>query len=119
MSEPEFREWLAGELVALLEELLAQTELRAYRGRKAVEVRPMWANKGALVERLQGLWGPADFRFAAGDDRTDEDVFESMDPEAFTVHVGFDETRARFRVPDAPAMRLLLEKFTASVVSTK
>jgi trehalose 6-phosphate synthase/phosphatase len=115
MSEPEFREWLAGELVALLEGMLAQTDLRAYRGRMNVEVKPMWANKGALVERLLALRAGSDFRFAAGDDRTDEDVFAALDPQAFTVHVGFDDTRARFRVPDVPAVLLLLSRCAASV----
>ena len=114
MSEPEFREWLAGELVALLEGMLAQTDLRAYRGRMSVEVRPMWANKGALVERLLTMTGGSDFRLAAGDDRTDEDVFAALDNHAFTVHVGFDETRARFRVPDAAAVILLLSRCVAS-----
>jgi trehalose 6-phosphate synthase/phosphatase len=114
MSEPEFREWLAGELVALLEGMLAQTELRAIRGRKNVEVKPTWANKGVLVERLLALCADASFRFAAGDDRTDEDVFAALDPEAWTVHVGFDDTRARFRVPDVAAVLLLLNKFAGA-----
>ena len=110
MSEPEFREWLAGELVALLEGLLAHTDLRAYRGRMNVEVKPTWANKGALVERLLTMRDGSDFRFAAGDDRTDEDVFAALDAQAITVHVGFDDTRARFRVPDVAAVLLLLSK---------
>ncbi len=114
MSEPEFREWLAGELVALLEGMLAQTDLRAYRGRKSVEVRPMWANKGALAERLLTVAPGTDFRFAAGDDRTDEDLFAALDAQAFTVHVGFEETRARFRVPDVPAVVLLLSRCASS-----
>ena len=41
--------------------------------------------------------------------RTDEDVFAAFDLEASSVHVGFDETRARFRVPDV--VRLLLSQF--------
>jgi trehalose 6-phosphate synthase/phosphatase len=114
MSEPEFREWLAGELVALLEGMLAQTELRAYRGRKTVEVKPTWANKGALVERFISLCTDSDFRFAVGDDRTDEDIFTALDADAWTVHVGFEDTRARFRVPDVPAVILLLRQFVKS-----
>jgi len=111
MAEPEFREWLAGELVALLEGMLAQTNLRAYRGRLNVEIKPMWANKGAFVENLLAGCPDADFRFAVGDDRTDEDLFAALDDRAWTVHVGFEETRARFRVPDTAAVRLLLEQF--------
>lgn len=111
MAEPEFREWLAGELIALLEGMLAQSELRAYRGRKNVEVKPGWANKGALAEHFLALRPDADFRFAVGDDRTDEDTFMALDADAWTVHVGFEDTRARFRVPDVPAVILLLRQF--------
>jgi trehalose-6-phosphatase len=46
LADPEFGEWLAHELVATLDEMLAETELRAIRGNKTVEVRFAWANKG-------------------------------------------------------------------------
>ena len=52
MAEPEFGEWLANELVSMLEAMLAETELRAFRGEKIVEVKPVWANKGEALERL-------------------------------------------------------------------
>ncbi len=35
MAEPEFGEWLANELVSMLEAMLAEPELRAFRGRKS------------------------------------------------------------------------------------
>ena len=50
--EVEFGDWLATELVAMLEGMLAETELRAYRGDKIVEVKPIWANKGASALEL-------------------------------------------------------------------
>jgi len=37
MAEPEFGAWLANELVSMLEAMLAETELRAFRGEKIVE----------------------------------------------------------------------------------
>ena len=49
LADPEFGEWLANELVATLEEMLAETELRPCAGNKTVEVRLAWANKGAVV----------------------------------------------------------------------
>ena len=80
LTEPEFGAWLANELVSMLEAMLAETELRAFRGAKIVEVKPIWANKGEVFERLSERLGkgqpPFDFLFAAGDDRTDEDLFE-------------------------------------------
>jgi len=109
MSDPDFGEWLANELVGTLEDLLAETELRAVRGQKSVEVRLTWASKGAVVSRMEEVW-PADFRLAVGDDRTDEDLFERLPPEAWTIHVGDGPSLARFRVKDPPAVRELLER---------
>jgi trehalose 6-phosphate synthase/phosphatase len=102
MADPEFGEWLANELVATLDDMLADTELQAIRGNKTVEVRFAWAHKGAVVERLRALRPDADFRLAIGDDRTDEDLFQSLRGEsAWTVRVGEGTSSARYSV-DAP-----------------
>jgi 4-alpha-glucanotransferase len=111
LADPELGERMAGDLMAILHSRLAPTELRAYPGRKSVEVKPVWANKGAILERLPDFCRAADFRFAAGDDRTDEDLFAALDAQAWTVRVGPGETRARFRVPDVAAVISLLERF--------
>jgi trehalose 6-phosphate synthase/phosphatase len=107
MSENKFAEWLAHELVAMLEQMLAETELRAIRGRKTVEVKPLWIHKGAVVERLERECGEADFKFAVGDDRTDEDLFEFLS-DAWTVRVGGGQSRARFLLPGPAEVRELL-----------
>jgi trehalose 6-phosphate synthase/phosphatase len=99
MSEPRFSEWLAQELVAMLEDMLAETELRAIRGRKIVEVRPGWLHKGAAARRFVQLCGPAEFQLAIGDDRTDEDTFAAMEADSWTVHVGAGRSRAQFCLP--------------------
>jgi trehalose 6-phosphate synthase/phosphatase len=109
MAEPEFGEWLANELVSMLEAMLAETELRAFRGHKIVEVRPVWANKGEAFNSLLGYLPDPGFMFAAGDDRTDEDLFERMPNGAWTVHVGPGPTRASFVVPDFRALRRVLD----------
>jgi hypothetical protein len=36
----------------MLEAMLAETELRAFRGEKIVEVKPVWANKGEVLDSL-------------------------------------------------------------------
>jgi trehalose 6-phosphate synthase/phosphatase len=102
LADPEFGEWLANELVATLEEMLADTELHAIRGNKTVEVGFAWANKGAVVDRLQSLRPDADFRLAIGDDRTDEDLFQRLRGEAWTVRVGEGPSSARYSV-DSPS----------------
>jgi trehalose 6-phosphate synthase/phosphatase len=111
MAEPEFGEWLANELVSMLEAMLAETELRAFRGEKVVEVKPVWANKGEAFERILATYPQPDFLFAAGDDRTDEDLFERMRDGAWTVHVGPGPTRAGFVVRDVESVRSVLETF--------
>ena len=112
MAEPEFGAWLANELVSMLEAMLAETDLRAFRGDKVVEVKPVWANKGEALDRLLAVLSSPDFLFAAGDDRTDEDLFEHMPTEAWTVHIGPGATRAAFVLPDFESLRKVLEMFT-------
>jgi trehalose 6-phosphate synthase/phosphatase len=91
--------------------MLAETELRAFRGEKIVEVRPIWANKGEVFEHLLTTAPAPDFLFAAGDDRTDEDLFERAPAGAWTVHVGSGATRAAFAIPDIESLRRLLVNF--------
>jgi len=108
MAEAEFGEWLANELVSMLEAMLAETELRAFRGEKVIEVKPVWANKGEVLEHLLTAYPDPDFIFAAGDDRTDEDLFERLPEPAWTVHVGPGPTRASFVTADFQSLRRLL-----------
>src|SRR5580704_6383904 len=114
MAEPEFGEWLANELVAMLEAMLAETELRAFRGEKVIEVKPVWASKGEALARLLRNFPDPDFLFAAGDDRTDEDLFERLPNHAWTVHVGAGPTRASLVVADFLTLRRVLELLAES-----
>jgi trehalose 6-phosphate synthase/phosphatase len=113
MADPEFGEWLANELVANLEQMLADTELRAFRGNKIVEVKPGWANKGEVLARLTESAPPAEFCLAAGDDRTDEDLFARMPEDAWTVHIGDRRTRAKYCLSNPNDLRQLLARFAA------
>ncbi|MFS8067906.1 MAG: bifunctional alpha,alpha-trehalose-phosphate synthase (UDP-forming)/trehalose-phosphatase, partial [Byssovorax sp.] len=98
LADPEFGEWLANELVATLDEMLADSELQAIRGNKTVEVRLVWANKGTVIDRLEAEHRDATFRLAMGDDRTDEDLFERLRERAWTVRVGEGTSTARYSV---------------------
>ncbi|HVG31131.1 MAG TPA: bifunctional alpha,alpha-trehalose-phosphate synthase (UDP-forming)/trehalose-phosphatase [Pyrinomonadaceae bacterium] len=116
MSDPVFGEWLANELVATLEGMLAETELRAYRGNKTVEVKLLWANKGEVLARLSRAEPDPSFCLAAGDDRTDEDLFARLPEEAWTIRVGDGRTRAKFSVPSHAEMRELLQRLAEADV---
>jgi trehalose 6-phosphate synthase/phosphatase len=118
LTEPEFGEWLANELVSVLEAMLAETELRAVRGNKIVEIKPVWATKGDVLERLLASQPQPDFLFAVGDDRTDEDLFERLQKDAYTLHVGPGPTRAAFAVLDFRSVRDLLEKLLQAPVAS-
>ena len=108
---PDFGEWLALELVAMLEDMLGDTELGATRGRKIVEVKPLWIHKGVVAERFADEYPEESFRFAVGDDRTDEDTFEALTLSSWTVHVGIDRSHARFYVSDPAQVLELLSRF--------
>jgi trehalose 6-phosphate synthase/phosphatase len=118
MADPEFAGWLANELVATLDALLAGTDLRAARGDKTVEVKPAWANKGDAGARFVAMRPDTDFVMALGDDLTDEDLFAALPPKAWTLHVGDDPTRARFRLPDPESARRLLDLMARASVTT-
>jgi len=93
-------------------------------GKKIFEVRPpVRIDKGsaalALADRLGALHDGASL-LAAGDDRTDEDMFRALRermPSCITIRVGEDtsahDTAAEFRVPDPAAMREVLEILSA------
>jgi len=108
MSDPEFGEWLANELAANLEQMLAETELRPFRGQKTVEVKPIWANKGEVLARLDVMRPAPGFCLAAGDDRTDEDLFARLPDDVWTVHIGDSLTRAKFCLSSPEEMRQLM-----------
>jgi trehalose 6-phosphate synthase/phosphatase len=53
---------------------------------------------------------------AIGDDRTDEDLFAAVPPDAITIKVGPGATQARFRIDGVPAARALLHSLIESEV---
>ena len=114
LSEPEFGEWLAAELASTLDQQLAGTELAVLRGDKVVEVRFAWANKGELATRILAVRPQPAFILAIGDDRTDEDLFERVPDNAWSIRVGPGPTRARYRVTGPAAAIGVLEGLVAS-----
>ncbi len=107
-SEEEFGDWLATEMVAMLGGMLAETELSAYRGKKIVEVKPTWANKGELTSELLPAYTDGDFVLGIGDDRTDEDLFARLPENAWSIHVGSGPSKAAYSLIDTRQVTLLL-----------
>jgi trehalose 6-phosphate synthase/phosphatase len=98
LAPAEVGERLARDLVAEVDALPLGGALRAVCGKKIVEARPVWARKGLVLPLLAGLCGTRDFRLAAGDDATDEDLFQAAGSEWWTIHVGSGPSCARFSV---------------------
>ena len=108
MADPEFGDWLANDLVANLDHMLAESPVKAMKGQKTVEVKSLWANKGQVYSRLLLSGAAPDFILAAGDDVTDEDLFARLPESAWTIHVGRNQSRAKYYLSNPDEMVVLL-----------
>lgn len=81
-ADPHFGSCQAKELLDHLESVLANEPVVVKRGQHIVEVKPQGVSKGIVVENLISTMlskGKApDFLLCIGDDRSDEDMFESV-----------------------------------------
>jgi trehalose 6-phosphate synthase/phosphatase len=108
-ADPDIAEWQALELAAVLENMLANAPVEILMGAKIVEIRQQGLDKGWAYEYVKEQQGPFDFVLATGDDRTDEDLFARLDPDAFTVHIGGGGSRANASVGSPASVRRLLK----------
>lgn len=82
-------------------------------GEQVLEVRPAGIHKGVVVDELCATRTPAAL-LAAGDDLTDEDMFQALPPTAVSIHVGRPrKTAAIFHVDTPREVRVLLRRFAA------
>jgi len=77
-SDPKFGAWRAKELYALLEERLRGLEFTVLAGSRVVEVRHREMSKARIADRLLAYYPHAGLIFCAGNDRTDEEMFEAL-----------------------------------------
>ena len=80
--DPEFGSWQARQCQSLLENtVVGKLPVEILAGKKNLEVRPVSVNKGETLLKILCEGNDciqADFVFCAGDDRTDEDMFEAL-----------------------------------------
>jgi trehalose 6-phosphate synthase/phosphatase len=98
----------SSELGSHLKHFMEQQRLQVLHGNHVVEVKPNAVNKGIISEGLHQKMKP-DFTLAFGDDRTDEDIFEKLPQEAYTLKVGKGASMARFSVEDHRQVRSILK----------
>jgi trehalose 6-phosphate phosphatase len=79
-------------------------------GRRMVEVTAPENNKGSAVGRLLEQNDNYQLALCAGDDLTDESMFELNNPRLLSIKVGHGPTQAHFRISDPAAFREFLER---------
>ena len=102
---------LARELRVHLVRHFAQAPVSILAGRKVIEMRPHGIDKGSAVRDSLGLFHRELAIAAAGDDRTDEDLFAALPENSLSLCAGTLATRARYRVSGPEQVRRFLRSF--------
>lgn len=115
-ADPEQGRMLARELTDHLVTYTANADIQVMRGHKVIEIRTAGVNKGTACEHFLA---DREFSFvlATGDDWTDEDMFNVMPPDAFSIKVGIANTRARYNVRSPRDVVELLHEFAEAGAS--
>ncbi|XP_027364539.1 probable alpha,alpha-trehalose-phosphate synthase [UDP-forming] 9 isoform X2 [Abrus precatorius] len=129
-ADPDFGSWQAMELLDHLESVLANEPVVVKKGQHIVEVKLQGITKGLVAQEvlstLTKKGKSPDFVLCIGDDRSDEDMFESIltkpdsatslsAPEIFACTVGQKPSKARYYLDDTmDVMTLLRDLGTAS-----
>ncbi len=111
MADPEYGSWQARELTVNLTNFLANKPAEVLHGKNIIEVRIAGVNKGNLFARMQQLGKKYDFILAIGDDMTDEDIFAVMPEYGYTIKVGKNLSKAKYRLNNVNEVRNFLSKF--------
>ena len=106
-TDPEFGTWKANQLAHELSTMMANEPVKIRHGRKIVEVTAAEVSKGAAVRRLMHE-NNYDLVLCAGDDQTDESMFETELPNVISIKVGAESSRAKYRLRDPAAFRQFL-----------
>ncbi len=111
-ADPEQASTRATELLDDLSGYTRNIDVQVLEGNKVIEVRNTGVTKGTAA--LEWVTGHVpDFIMAIGDDWTDEDLFRSLPPTAFSVRVGVANTAARYHLPSHAAVRRVLRDLRA------
>ena len=113
-ADPEIGDRQANELGTYLGQLMSNQPIELLWGDKVLEIRPHGVHKGSVAAELAAEHLPEGTLVAAGNDRTDEDLFAALPEQAVTIAVGERPSRARYRVPDVWELRKLLARINGS-----
>jgi trehalose 6-phosphate synthase/phosphatase len=108
-ADPELVSTRARELISEIDEFTSNINVHVVLGNKVVELRSTGADKGTAAKHL--LEGKHyDFILAAGDDRTDEDLFKAIPDDVYSIKVGYCPSHARYSVNNYRDIRTMLEE---------
>jgi trehalose 6-phosphate synthase/phosphatase len=83
------------------------------RGNKILEIKSPLYSKGIEMQRLMKNY-PSDFIMAIGDDTTDEDMFNVMPRDSFSIKVGAHSDNAGFRIKTQKEVRPFIKKISGN-----
>jgi trehalose 6-phosphate synthase/phosphatase len=116
MADPETGARRANELRLHLNQVLSNQPVEILAGNRVIEIRPYGIHKGRIVPPMSPERQAATAILAIGDDRTDEDLFNVLPPDAVTIRVGSGPTKADFRLDGVAAVRELLSSLVEAGV---
>jgi trehalose 6-phosphate synthase/phosphatase len=117
MADQETGARRANELRLHLNQVLSNQPVEILAGNRVIEIRPYGVHKGRIVPAFSPERLAATTIVAIGDDRTDEDLFNVLPPDAISIRVGPGATRARFRLDGVATVRQLLRSLIESGVA--
>ncbi len=114
MALPEFGAIKAKELKEELRTLVAhENKLHVLEENMVIEVKRTGYDKGiAALKFISNR--KFDFIIAMGDDKTDEDVYRSLPPEAVTVKIGIAASLAKYNLLSQIEVSRFIDKFIES-----
>ncbi|XVF84929.1 hypothetical protein PTKIN_Ptkin17bG0078500 [Pterospermum kingtungense] len=131
-ADPDFGSCQAKELLDHLEDVLANEPAVVHRGKHIVEVKPQGVSKGLVAEKVLSRMinggKPPDFVMCVGDDKSDEDMFQSIltsvsnpslpvAPEIFACTVGRKPSKAKYYLDDAADVLKMLKGLATATIS--
>lgn len=112
-AQPYYAQKYTVTIKRVLRPILKKYSLELLQGNKVLEIKNPHISKGMAAQTW--LEHDYDFIMSFGDDMTDEELFQALPIEAWTIKVGRRRTAARFRVASHKNVLSILKRLTKSV----
>lgn len=106
----EFSKVNSKELKLQLLDFVSNLNIGLMEGDRVIEIKSLENSKGRTASRLVSEKN-YDFILAAGDDMTDETMFEKLPENACSIKIGLGHTAARYNLYDVEEFRRMLKNF--------